>query len=384
MVAFYIDPQSYSNLALYDYNLLKCVNNEVVFIGSSLYDQEIPSNVHFLPYFTYNNKNLFLKGISYILSLFKIARKVKEKCPELVHIQWIRLFWVDYIFLKWLMRKNCKVVYTVHNTLPHDDIKEKTFRFFKRYYNLVDSLIVHTEVTKKELITKFGVLKSKISVIPHGLLEENCDDGLIQEYVSRINKENRLKDKLVFTCLGAQSYYKGFDLVEQLWTESPMFGENNDLHLIVAGKATKGVNYDRLQNYSNVTILNYFLSKEEFQAVIMTSDIILLPYRNISQSGVLLSALSKNKPVIVSDKGGLTDPFKCGKVGWIIGDPNYSNFKYWMSEIIKGPDEVKQISQDIELWQRIKYMFSWEQIGELTLNLYKVLVEHEGKEDDLK
>ena len=50
----------------------------------------------------------------------------------------------------------------------------------------------------------------------------------------------------------------------------------------------------------------------------MKSDVLLLPYKEISQSGVLLSGLKYKKTFIVSNVGGLTQPFNLGKVGWVL------------------------------------------------------------------
>lgn len=372
MKIVFIDPQSYSNLALYDYNLLRMINNEISFFGSYLFDQPIPQNVTFYPYFKYNKKKAILKPISYVISLFKIMRHVLRIHPQVIHIQWIRLYYVDYLFLRWLISRNIKVVYTAHNVLPHNDFEKKRYyNIFKKYYNNVSEIIVHSDSTKKELVENFNIIDSKINVIPHGLLLDNCDEKTTNEYVKRIYAENKLNGKLVFACLGAQSIYKGFDLVEKLWVENPSFHSNNQIHLIVAGKASNGLNYKSLESFSNVTLFDYFLSREEFDAVIRLADVVLLPYRKISQSGVLLSVLSKRKPVVVSKEGGLIDPFKCGNVGWIIGDASYDNLKKSMEEIIQNKSVVAQIANDNDVWEKINDMFSWGRIGELTLCLYK-------------
>lgn len=374
MKIFYIDPQSYSNLALYDYNLLSNIDNDITFIGSFLYDQPLPSNVKLFQYFTYNNKKGAFKILSYLISLFRVTLKIIKEKPNVIHIQWIKIYLVDYLFLIFMLKFNCKVVYTAHNTLPHDDLDEKTFGIFKKYYENVSEIIVHTESTKKELVNKFGITASKINIIPHGLLDQACDNDIVEQKIQDFKQLYNLNGKMILACLGAQSYYKGFDFIERLWKEISDFNKNEDIHLIVAGRATKDIDYNAIEGFDNVTTLNYFLSKEEFEAVIRLSDIILLPYRNISQSGVLLSVLAKNKPVLVSNMGGLTDPFKCGEVGWIIGEPTYDNFKTAMLEILDSPGKLRLIANNSEIWDKINDMFSWERIGETTLCLYRKTV----------
>ena len=57
-------------------------------------------------------------------------------------------------------------------------------------------------------------------------------------------------------------------------------------------------------------VLDKFLSDNEFNDLIEKSDVLIFPYRKISQSGVLLTALAHRKPVLVSRVGGLTQPLK--------------------------------------------------------------------------
>lgn len=377
MKIVYIDPQSYSNLALYDYSLISNLKSEVTFYGSYLYDQPLSSQMKFVPIFTYNKKSRWSKGFSYMVSLLKIAMRLINDKPNVVHIQWIKIYRLDYLFLRWMLHRGINVVYTAHNTLPHNDISRRYFNVFKKYYEQVSHIIVHTDSTRKELVESFGILESKISVIPHGLLEDECNNEQVEFFVDVISERCNLNGKIVFSCLGAQSYYKGFDLIERLWIENPVFHSNSNIHLLIAGKASSGVSYHDVEKYSNVSTFNYFLSKEEFEAVIRLSDVILLPYREISQSGVLLTVLSRKKAILVSNAGGLVDPFKCGKVGWIVERSNYENFREVMVSILKDPSDIKKISCDDELWSNIARMFSWEEIGNSTLNLYSRLSENQ-------
>lgn len=370
----FIDPQSYSNLAQYDYNLLSNINADILYFGSTLYDQQLPSHVTFHPVFNYNKKKGILKGISYVISLFEIYRHICKNKPDLLHIQWIRLYFIDYLFLKFVKSRGVQVVYTAHNILPHNDTNKKYFKIFKKYYGYVTHIIVHTDSTAKELVEQFDIKKDKISIIPHGLLEEECDNEKVKQIEERIRRLCQLDNKIVLSCLGAQSAYKGFDFVEKLWITESMFNSSSDVHLIIAGKAAAGISYRNLETFTNVSTFNYFLSKEEFEAIINLSDVVLLPYRKISQSGVLLTVLSKRKAILVTNEGGLIDPFKCGKVGWIIGEPKYENFRAAMIDIINNKDLIKDISSDESLWTKINHMFSWEEIGLATTTLYSEII----------
>ena len=66
----------------------------------------------------------------------------------------------------------------------------------------------------------------------------------------------------------------------------------------------------------------------------------LLPYRRISQSGVLFTALQLGVPVLVSDVGGLTDPLRYGAVGWSIGEPSVQSLSDAMVYLAEHPTEL--------------------------------------------
>ena len=99
-----------------------------------------------------------------------------------------------------------------------------------------------------------------------------------------------LKDKLVFATMGSQSPYKGTDLICDAFLSSEVLKNNDDVFLIIAG-AGDIATPEKFMQCSNVWVANYSLSDSEFQAIMRLTDVMLLPYRKISQSGVLLTAI---------------------------------------------------------------------------------------------
>jgi len=100
------------------------------------------------------------------------------------------------------------------------------------------------------------------------------------------------------------------------------------------------------------------------------SDVVLFPYREISQSGLLLTTLAYRKAVIVSNKGGLTQPFLLGKVGWILSELNAVELKNAIEYVSMNKDELDQIETNENLWKKIQNYYSWENIGNQTTKIY--------------
>lgn len=361
---------SVNSLAYYDYNLLSNIKEyEITFVGNRQYNGLPLENIKFKPLFSYSGKkNPITKLISYLWSLILIEVLIVKNKPDIVHIQWIRVWILDYLLLLMIRLRGCKVVYTAHNLLPHDT-GEKYYKQFKRYYHHVDSIIVHTQTTKYELSEKFGIPVERISVIPHGLLAFPISEKDVEDCYRKIIDEFDLAGKFVISSLGIQCPYKGIDMLVDLWSSEESFYKNPNVKLLLIGK-NKGIDYSKIENLKNVIIQDRFLDDTEFQAYIKASSLIVLPYREISQSGVLFSALARSKPILVSDAGGLQDPLRIANVGWCIGDANRVNLYKNLERLISDSELFLNVANDSDAFKKIKHYYSWHTIGEQTALLY--------------
>lgn len=373
MKVIYIDPMSYNNLAIYDSCLLSNVNANIYFVGNELYDSKQIKSIEFYPFFNYSKKKGLNKVISYISSLIKIIGLVKSKNPNIIHIQWIRFWYADYILLRYLIKKKIKVVYTAHNILPH---RRQRFDFikYKKYYKLVDSIIVHTENSKEILISNFKIEEYKINVIPHGILDlsTSINRDKVEILKNEIRHRYNLNKKIVFSSLGAQDLYKGTDFIFNVWNEA--FSSNNNVFLFACGKLSDEIaevaESTKISNFNNTYTKFNRIENELFLAILQLSDVVLLPYRKISQSGVLLSAINEQIPFIVSNAGGLSDALSIGNVGWNIGYANRESLLTTLKYIINNSEEIKNKKENITAWSKIHKYYSWEVIGQKTTDLY--------------
>lgn len=371
----YIDPQSYSNLSLYDSGMMTAMNPEyVVLFGSNLWDCDKPK-VELKKWFKYNSKkNLISKGLSYLFTILRIAYYIKKHPTiKVVHIQWIRIWHIDILFARWLKRTGIKVVFTAHNVLPHDSGDSQREKY-GIYYKTMDRICVHTEITKRELVEMFNIEPNNIEIIPHGIISTKVSEDIIFSQVDLYKKKYNINsDTLVIASLGNQSYYKGVDILIKLWSKETQLNSNTRLKLLIVGK-NSGLDYTSLEGIENVLIIDDTVSNEDFQTFLEISDVILLPYRIISQSGVLFSALARNKPVVVSNVGGLPDPLKIGNVGWNIGTADEDSLRKTLFKIVEHPEVVKSYqNNDIE-FKKVKEFYSWDSISKLLREMYDRLV----------
>jgi len=234
---------------------------------------------------------------NYILISFKLLSKT-----DVLHLQWlpfIEISGVEYyiLFIYKHLSSKLKIVLTVHNIYPHDLNEKDVINYRKRFAKInriVDAYIVHTVNSKSELSVDFNIDKNKIHICPHGVFMP------LDINMSRQNTEK--SDKFHILMFGVHSYYKGTDiLVEAINKLTDDFRMKVDVHIV--GLMDKDY-YNSLKKLDNSEVIdwkNYYLSDEELGEEISRCDIIVLPYRKISQSGVLLMAINCSRLIICSD-----------------------------------------------------------------------------------
>jgi glycosyltransferase involved in cell wall biosynthesis len=385
MKVFYIDPTSYAVLGKYDLNLLREITNfspdiNIEFIAhKNILKEEYMSygrGYSVKIFFNYQRLSpAWQKALSYIFSYGKIFALLIKSWPDLIHIQWTKLPLFDIFAINFFTLLKIPVIYTHHDDLPHNLNLFKVF-LYKLIYRSVTRIIVHSKSTKDSLVNHFGSNLNEICiVIPYGRLDSNSKN--LKALCNREEAENSEHFPLRFSMLGYILPYKG--IIEYLEIWSYAFHNHSDLlskvQLRIIGRAdrdyfAKVSDFIHKNGITNVFIDDRWLSDQEFEEEMYSSDVCVLPYLCMSQSGVLMTLLSQRKPCIVSNVGGLTDPFDIAKVGWIFSWEE--NIRLTVEKAVLRPilDIESGWHPSSKDWQAIDQYFSWSRAGEATASLY--------------
>ena len=372
----FVDPQSYNNLAFYDWNLLNNLNiKKIYFFGNEKYSLNNNKNIIFKKIYKYSNKNIFLKGFSYIFSQFFLLINLIKINPDVIHFQWFKLPYFDIFLLKILNHlTNSNIVFTAHNILPHDT-GNKHYKIFKFIYNNLDGIIVHNLKSKNELREKFNIQKDKIRIIPHGILKFHYDKEKVLKEKKMLKKKYSLSNKTIFSFLGKIREDKGINYILDAWEKSSYLNSNKEISLIIAGncknkKLQKKI--EKINRFNNVILDIRFLPEEIFMAYMHLTDILLLPYEKISQSGLLFTAISEEKLVLMSKRGGLKEVYQKSKIGWQLENLYKENLIRKIKYIIEK-ENIEKIKKQKFRWKKLKKIYSWNTIGKKTVKFYKYL-----------
>ena len=307
----------------------------------------------------------FFKALESLLNYIWLLSIIIVKRPTILHFQWfpfMEFCSVDnhYVSLIKKIRHKQKIILTVHNVYPHDmsDRRKKQYRNrFIKSDRYIDNYIVHVESSKEELMNEFGIPSEKITVIPHGIFTP--------DYVPSKRKEHKGQHIIMY---GNNTPYKGTDLLLNALQELPE-DVKRGLNVTIAGRVSETY-HKELQNKAHglsVNIIPEFIPDQQLYEMIDEADFIALPYRNISQSGVLLLALYFRKPLLISDLPSFKETLKGFSEDMFFEADNVPSLAQLIERHLRGEIDTER---QMEIIDGLVELYSWEKSAEKTKALY--------------
>jgi len=314
----------------------------------------------------------FLRAIEYPLNLLFLLAYVLIKRIKVVHFIWVVSPWLDYRLIRLLQLAGCHVIYTAHNSFPHEP-KAGDIRKYARIYQRVDHVIALTNYTRNEIMAHCGIPSEKISVLPHGDYEAlfsryGCNDNLAN------NVRQKAGDRKIIAFLGHIRPYKGlevfvnaFGLIKQRIPDS---------FFLIAGSVLVG----NKKNWEEKLARNCkpddlwadirFVPVEDIKAYLSVIDILVQPYISASQSGNTVMAYAAGVPVISTNVGGLGEMTEDGKTGYVIPAGSPEAIADALGKCFEG-DNYEKMAHNAR--RAAAEQFNWEKIAEQTAAVYRQL-----------
>ena len=290
------------------------------------------------------------------LSWFKTGNMLVKRRYDLVIFRFWNPFFAPALgVIAGVIKKNSpatKLISLCDNILPHE--KTPFSHFFISYlFRKLHGHLVQSSQTEEELqaIITSPVYEKRFHPI-YSSFPEKMDK-------IDARKKLNLKSENIILYFGIIREYKGFDIL--LKAISELKDKRTDFHLLAAGecygsdeKYTKLISDLGISNY--ITWHNRYIPDKDVALYFSAADVVALPYRSASQSGITQIAYYYNIPVIVTKVGGLPEIVDEGKSGFIIEPENPTELATVLSENLNTPifDEMANYIQDF------KHKFSWE------------------------
>jgi len=252
-------------------------------------------------------------------SWYKTAKRIKEINPDLVVFDWWHPFFSFCHFsISFLLGKkfNNKILFITENFISH----EGSFidRILTKFgLTNASSFLALSQTVENDLLTISGKRKIYRTELPvYDCYKLPADENKSSKITFGLNE-----DDFVLLFFGYIRKYKGLDLL--IRALPLVIKEIPNIKLLVVGESYEKfsiyedmVREMHLSNY--VKMENKFVANEDVAKYYSASDLVMLPYRSATQSGILNVAYGFNKPVLVTNVGGLAEFVSVNETGIVV------------------------------------------------------------------
>ncbi len=299
------------------------------------------------------------------MNWYSVGKKIQKDEPDLIiYKYWMPFFAPCFGLINRIVRNNKKTKSLVicDNVIPHEK-RPGDISLTKYFFNTVDYFVLMSESVKKDLLTIKPSAKHKLLFHP---VYSNFGEKVDKEEVKKKLNISKSKNILFF---GFIRKYKGLDILIEA---AAILKNKMDIGIIVAGEF-----YDDEQKYKDLIkeknvenqlyLFTDFIPTNEVKYYFSAADVVVLPYKDATQSGIVQIANNFEKPIIATDVGGLGEVIKEGKTGYLVESDNPQKLA---DAIIKFYDENNE-QEFVENVKKELDKFSWQKFTDALIELTK-------------
>jgi glycosyltransferase involved in cell wall biosynthesis len=239
-----------------------------------------------------------------LLAMTRLRRAIGRFRPDVVHVQHVHMW-----FSLWLPTlRRYPLVITVHDPVHHVGDAESARtpqRLVHWTYRRADELITHAEQLKSVLVDDVHLPASRIAVIPHVAISAAGPDNEFAEQGKRLLFFGRIWE------------YKGLEYL--IRAEPLISAQVPDVQIVIAGRGEDFEKYRRMMVHPDRFVIdNERIPDERVAQHFSEASVVVLPYIDASQSGVVPVAYSFGRPVVATSVGGLPSVVEDGVTGLLV------------------------------------------------------------------
>ena len=254
------------------------------------------------------------------LNWISVGNKLKNEKPDIIVVR----FWIPFMgpALGTILRqvkknKHTKIICIADNVIPHEHRPGDT-TFTSYFLKSCDAFITMSE---KVMVDLRLFQKSKPGKIVQHPLYDNFGSALSKE-VARGNL-GLSQDEKIILFFGFIRHYKGLDILLRVMSDERI--KKAGIKLMIAGEFYEDKRQyldliDQLKIKEQLILRTDFIPDSEVRNYLCAADAVIQPYRNATQSGVTPLAYHFEKPMVVTNVGGLASLVPHEKVG-LIAEP---------------------------------------------------------------
>lgn len=293
----------------------------------------------------------------------KTANFIKKEKPDFILFRyWLPFFGPSLGTIARLVKSKTKVLALTDNIIPHEK-RIGDEKFTKYFVKSCHGFIAMSKTVLND-ISKFSDTKNK-AYSPHPMYETYGNIVTMEEARKKLNLNTNDKIILFF---GLIRHYKGLDILLNAISHPEI--KKLNIKLLVAGEfyENKQPYLDLIEQYQlqhQVILHDKFIPNEDVRYYFCASNLVAQTYRNATNSGVTMVGYFYEKPMLVTNVGGLSEIVPDQKCGYVV-----ENSVTKISEKIIHyftSDKEKEFTENV---REEKKKYQWSGFINTLLNLY--------------
>lgn len=315
---------------------------------------------------TYHNKLSFV--LNSLLFCFRQKKQIKKAIKsydvECVYCP-MSTFWTYRI--NKIFGHSLKIIVN-HDPVPHSGANKLSVYLMERPFKKADIVIVHSKKFLDFVTNKYKKVEY-FPLGPHNVYKSVPNKKTIVEYNS---------NKINFVFFGRITAYKGLDLLAKAYKLLSV-EHDKSVSLTIVGNGDFKAYESLYKDLPNCKIINRWILDEEVESVFTGNNLVsVCPYKDGTQSGVVLVSYEYGIPVIASRTGGIEEQVFDNKTGFLIEANNLEQLVNSMEKFVNQPTLIKSMQNNISFYLE---SISWSKSAEHLLNIIRDSKKSLGKTD---
>ena len=276
------------------------------------------------------------------------------------------LFLALLTILRW---RGVRLVWTAHNLAPHElHHPHWGFLVYRLVARWADAIIAHSQAARMLLEQHYGKLPQCV-VIPHGSYVDLY--GPPRDRSASRTALDLPPDRPVLLNIGTLRPYKNIEGLIDAFSALPTATRGT---LLIAGAAKSRAYADELRARAaavpGVQLRAEFIADEQLTVYLGAADLVVLPYRSLLTSGILLWALSYARPIVAPAFGPVSELLREGQTGFLFAPGDDAALRMALERALAHPDLPSLGAAGLAL----AHEFAWPKIAAATIACYREVV----------
>lgn len=303
-------------------------------------------------YFLNRQKNSQV-SFSYFKILMKMIKMIDEFKPDVIHTT-KALDVLEIILYKYRKR----MCITMHDPFLHSGKSNFRKVFFRNLaIKNIPKIVLLNNAQKSQFIKQYHIANNRISVNRLGIYDT------INNFQTKIDNKNEFN--ILF--FGFISSYKGLEFL----CKAMKTIHNNcpKATLTIAGGGKIYFDFSIYRDCQYINLINRYISMEELAGLLDNCTIVVCPYKDATQSGVVMTSFAKLCPIVATNVGALGEQIENGKTGILVPPCDENALADAIIRLYNNPNTIKDMRRNIRQ-RNNEEGNSWNSIAKKYLDFY--------------